>query len=297
MRRTLGVALVAFASVAFAQIQSPEVTKYLQAAITLYENLEYAKALAQVQKARTKAKTPDDEARCAVLEGVVLADMGKDEKATAAFTEAFSFDQELKLPVAVAPKIGALAERAREQVRKMLGPTIAAQKAAEEKRLADEKAKADVEKAEEERKKAEELARAQREDEERKKTMQPPPAVARSGPSTNLRPLSWIPGAVGLAAGGVATYFMVRAGNRFETLQRADASVSNAEARALRDSGKELQTFGWLFTGVAIAGIGTAAVMFLLGAPPPERAVSFVLTPSGGALTLSGSFDLPGGAR
>jgi tetratricopeptide (TPR) repeat protein len=297
MRRALGVALavVLLAGAAFAQTQSPEVTKYLQAAITLYENLEYAKALAQVQKAKTKAKTPDDEARCAVLEGVVLADMGKDEKATAAFTEAFSFDQELKLPVAVAPKISALAEKTREQVRKMLGPTLAAQKAAEERRLADEKAKADAVKAEEDRKKAEELARAQREDEERKRAMQPPPAVNRPGPS--LRPYSWIPGAVGVVAAGVATYCMVGAGTRFESLLRADTGVSNADARSLRDSGKELQTLGWIFSGVAVAGIGTAVVMFLLGAPAPSTTVSFAATPSGGAVTLSGSFDFVGGGR
>lgn len=293
MRRAFGLALVLVASVALAQTQSPEVTKYLQAAITLYENLEYPKALAQVQKAKTKAKTPDDEARCAVLEGVVLADMGKDDKATAAFSEAFSFDPELKLPVAVAPKISALAEKARDQVKKMLAPTLAAQKAEEEKRLAEERARADAVKAEEDRKKAEELARAQREDDERRKAMQPPPAVAK--PGLNLRPLSWIPGAVGLAAGGVATYFLARAGNRFETLQRADSSVSLSDARALRDSGKELQTLGWVFTGVAVAGIGAAVVMFLIGAPPPPTSVSFVVTPSGGAVSLSGSFDLLGG--
>ncbi|MDX2015304.1 MAG: hypothetical protein SFW67_34245 [Myxococcaceae bacterium] len=293
MRRAFGLALVLVASVALAQTQSPEVTKYLQAAITLYENLEYPKALAQVQKAKTKAKTPDDEARCSVLEGVVLADMGKDEKATAAFTEAFSFDPDLKLPVAVAPKISALAEKAREQVKKMLAPTLAAQKAEEEKRLAEEKAKADAVKAEEDRKKADELARAQREEEERRKAMQPPPAVARPGP--NLRPLSWIPGAVGLVAGGVATYCLARAGNRFQALNTAGGDVPPAEARALRDNGKELQTLGFIFTGVAVAGIGTAVVMFLIGAPPPPATVSFMLTPSGGAVSLSGSFDLLGG--
>jgi tetratricopeptide (TPR) repeat protein len=295
MRRFFGLAIAVFATVALAQTQSSEVTRYLQAATTLYENLEYAKALAQVQKAKTKARTPDDEARCSVLEGVVLADMGKDEKATAAFTEAFSFDPDLKIPVAVAPKITALAEKTREQVKKMLAPTLAAQKAAEEKRMADEKAKADAVKAEEDRKKAEELARAQREDEERRKAMQPPPAVVRPGP--NLRSYSWIPGAVGLVSAGLATYFLANAGSRFATLT-SGAGLSDADARALRDGGKSSATLGYVFTGVAVAGIGAAIVLFLVGAPPANQpTVSLDLTPAGGAVTLSGTFDLAGGAR
>jgi tetratricopeptide (TPR) repeat protein len=296
MRRFFGLAVAVFATVALAQSQSSEVTRYLQAATTLYENLEYAKALAQVQKAKTKAKTPDDEARCAVLEGVVLADMGKDEKATAAFTEAFSFDPDLKLPVAVAPKISALAEKTREQVKKMLAPTLAAQKAAEEKRMADERAKADAVKAEEDRKKADELARAQREDEERKKAMQPPPAVVKPGPP--LRPYAWIPGAVGLVSAGLATYFLANAGSRFATLNTAGRELANTDARALRDGGKSSATLGYVFTGVAVAGIGAAIVLFLVGAPPSNQpTVSFDLTPAGGAVTLSGTFDLAGGAR
>jgi hypothetical protein len=79
MRRFFGLAVAVFATVALAQTQSSEVTRYLQAATTLYENLEYAKALAQVQKAKTKARTPDDEARCSVLEGVVPRPLGQGE--------------------------------------------------------------------------------------------------------------------------------------------------------------------------------------------------------------------------
>lgn len=156
-----------------------------------------------MQKAKAKAKTPDDEARCSVLEAIVLADIGKDEKATKAFESAFSFDPELKLPVAVAPKITALAEKAREQVKKMLAPSIAAQKADEEKRLAEEKAKADAIEAEEDKRRAEAVAQQQKEEDDRRKAMQPPPAVVKSGPP--LRSLSWIPGAVGLLGAGLAT--------------------------------------------------------------------------------------------
>ncbi|MBL8922920.1 MAG: hypothetical protein JNJ54_28990 [Myxococcaceae bacterium] len=296
MRRALVLCLALLLSgAAFAQ-QSQEVIKYLQAAITLYENLEYAKALAQVQKARTKAKSPDDEARCSVLEAIVLADMGKDDKASKAFQEAFSIDPELKLPVAVAPKISALAEKAREQVKKMLAPTIAAQKAEEEKRLADEKAKADAVKAEEDKKRQEALAQQQREDEERRKAMQPPPAIVKQGPS--LRSFSWIPGAAGLLAAGVATFGFVSASSRYTSLVQGTVG-SNADAMAARDSGKTFAALGWVMSGVAVAGIGAAVVMFLVGAPPaePAPAVTLAVLPGGGAVTISGSFDLVEGLR
>jgi tetratricopeptide (TPR) repeat protein len=295
MLRALALCLTLLMSgAAFAQ-QSQEVTKYLQAAITLYENLEYAKSLAQVQKARTKAKSPDDEARCSVLEAIVLADMGKDDKASKAFQEAFSIDPDLKLPVAVAPKISALAEKAREQVKKMLAPTLAAQKAEEEKRLAEEKAKADAVKAEEDKKRQEALAQQQKEEEERRKAMQPPPAVVKQGPS--LRSYSWIPGAAGLLAAGVATWAFVSASGRYQTLTRATPTLSDAVAA--RDSGKTFATLGWVMSGVAVAGIGAAVVMFLVGAPAPEPAPAVTLSvlPGGGAVTISGSFDLVEGLR
>lgn len=282
-RAALVLTLLSFA--AFAQ-QSGEVTKYLQAAIALYENLEYAKSLAQVQKAKTKAKTPDDEARCAVLEGIVLADMGKDDRASKAFSEAFSVDPDLKLPITVAPKISALAEKSREQVKKLLGPTLAAQKAEEEKRLAEEKAKADAVKAEEDRK----LAEAARLEEERKKALQPPPAVVKTGPS--LRSYAWIPGAVGLLGAAAATVAFISASGKYGDLTKNPPTISPAEAIAARDSGKTFNTLGWVFSGVAVAGLGAAAVMFLIGKPSEPAPVAIVLTPQGGGLMFSRTFDL-----
>ncbi|MCA3011026.1 MAG: tetratricopeptide repeat protein [Myxococcaceae bacterium] len=295
MRRPIGLVVVLCGALAAAQAPSPEVTKYLQAATTLYENLEYTKALAQLRKARTKAKSPDDEARCAVLEGIVLADMGKDEQATAAFTEAFGLDPDLKLPVAVAPKINALAERVRDQVKKTLAPTLAAQRAAEEKRQADERARAEAERADAERRKAEALATAQREDEERRLALLPPPAVAKA--AAPVRGWAWLPGAVGLVAGGVATFCFAEAGGRHAALLRADASVTTTEAQALRDSGRSLAMLGSVFTGLSVAGLGAALVMFLVGAPPAPTSVSLFASPSGGGVSVSGAFEWPGGVR
>jgi tetratricopeptide (TPR) repeat protein len=290
MLRVACLLVVFISTVAFAQ-QSAEVTKYLQATITLYENLEYAKALSQVQKAKSKAKTPDDEARCSVLEAIVLADMGRDEKASKAFQQAFAIDTELTLPVAVAPKIAALADKAREQVKKLLAPSLAQQKAEEAKKAAEEQAKLDASKAEEEHRRKEALALQQKADEERKKAMLPPAAVAKTGPS--FRSMSWIPGAIGLLSAGVATAFFVSASNKLNAL-RSDMMLTPTNALIARDSGKSDATLGWVFSGVAVAGLGAAIVMFLMSEDwSPTPAVSLFITHHGGGVVWSGEFDFP----
>ncbi len=279
----------ALAFPAFAD-KSDEVTKFLNASITLYENLEYTKALAQIAKAKAKAQGPDDEARCSVLEGIVLADMGKDDKATTAFKAAFGINPDLKLPVEVAPKIATLAEKARENVKKMLAPTLAAQKAEEDKRLADEKAKSDALKAEEDKKRREDAEQQAKDDAERKRLLQPPPAVVKAGPS--LRSFSWIPGAVGLVGAGLATYFFVRAGSLFSQLDARNLQ-SGETPQSARDGGKTTQTLAAVLTGVAVAGIGTAVVLFLIGAEPAATPhVSVFFGPTGASAVVSTSFDL-----
>ena len=48
--------------------QSAEVKKYLNAAVALYENLEYEKALKQLSTARLKSSGAEDDARISLLE-------------------------------------------------------------------------------------------------------------------------------------------------------------------------------------------------------------------------------------
>lgn len=281
--RLICLALVLLANAAFAQ--SPEVKKYLNTAITLYENLEYEKALKQLKNARGKAKGPDDEAKIALLEGVVLADMGREEKALTAFKTAFSVDLEAKLPVEVSPKVQAVAEKARANVRKVLAPQLEAEKAEEERRLAEEKRKAEEDAAR--------VAELKRQEDEKNK-MVPPPAVvkpATGGPSARSR--SWIPGVIGLASAGVATGFLVSASGKHTALLNGTAPPE--QAVAYRDTGKTDATLGYVFTGVAAAGIGAAVVMLIAGgAPESTPAVSVVPLEGGGYVSVGFSF---GGAR
>ena len=266
--------------------QNAEVKKYLNTAITLYENLEYEKALKQLKNAKGKANGADDEAKIALLEGVVLADMGREEKALTAFKTAFSVELEAKLPVEVSPKVQAVAEKARANVRKMLAPQIEAARAEEEKRLALEKQRADDEAAK--------VAEQRRLEAEERAKNQPPPAVLAKTTGPSARSLSWIPGVVGLASAGVATGMFVSASGKQRSLLNGTAPPD--QAIAIRDSGKTEATLGYVFTGVGVAGVGAAVLMFALGGASDAPAVSAVPLQGGGYVAVSWNLDL-GGAR
>lgn len=278
------VALAAFS----ARAQSPEVKKYLNAAITLYENLEYEKALKQLKKAKPKADGPDDETRIALLEGCVLADMGKEEDALTAFKTGFGLNLEAKLPVEVSPKVQAIAEKARDNVRKMLAPRLEAERLEAERLKAEEQAKADAAaKAE-----ADRLAEAKRQEEEERLKTQPPPAVVKPAGS-KVRSLAWVPLAVGAVSAGVAAGLLIDAGGKYGALVNGTAPPD--QAAGLRDAGKLEATLGYVFIGVAGAGLAASALMFFLGADSGP-AVALWPTPGGAYASVTFGFDL-GGVR
>lgn len=274
-----------------ARAQSPEVKKYLNAAITLYENLEYEKALKQLQKARPKAAGPDDETRIALLEGIVLADMGKEEQALTSFKTGFGLNLEAKLPVEVSPKVQAVAEKARDNVRKMLAPRLEAERLEAERVKAEEAAKVEAAaKAE-----AERLAALKKLEEDERLKNQPPPAVvkpAEPAPS-RLRSFAWVPLGVGVVSAGVAAGFLIDASNKHGAL--VNGTAPPAEAASMRDAGKTAATLGYVFIGVAAAGVASAAVMYFLGANSGPQ-VALVPTRDGLYVNLSFGLDF-GGAR
>jgi tetratricopeptide (TPR) repeat protein len=274
--RTLAL-VVALTSLT-AAAQGAEVKKYFNAAVTLYENLEYEKALKQLGKAKAKATGPDDEAKVSLLEGIVLADMGREEKALAAFKAGFSIDLEAKLPLEVGPKVQAVAEKARANVRKLLAPTLEAQRLEDERKAAEAKKLADEEAAR--------LAEAKRLEAEERARNQPPPAVTKAAPAgPSARSLAWIPGVVGLASAGAATGLLVSASGRHAALLNGTAPPD--QAAAFRDQGKTEATLGYVFTGVAVAGVATAALMFALGAPAEAPVVTALPLAGGGFVAVT----------
>jgi tetratricopeptide (TPR) repeat protein len=255
-----------------ARAQSAEVKKYLNAAVTLYENLEYEKALKQIQRAKTKSTGASDDARIALYEGIVFADMGKEEKALNAFKTGLSMEPEAKLPLEVSPKVEKVFKRALENVQKLLGPQLDKQREEERLRVEAEK-QVELEKqrlAEEQRKKDEDTARIAAV--KPAEANRPPPAVvAQPSSGPGMRTMAIIPLAIGVAAGGAAAYFLVTAKGQESSLNNGTAPVG--QAASVRDSGKTNALLGYVFSGVAGAGIAAAGLMFGLGgggsSPPP----------------------------
>ena len=265
--------------------QSAEVKKYLNAAVTLYENLEYEKALKQIQRAKTKSGGATDDARIALYEGIVFADMGKEDKALNAFKTGLSMEPEAKLPLEVSPRVEAVFAKARENVQRLLGPQL--EKEREEERLRVEAEKLRV--AEEQRKKDEETARLAAI--KPAEPDRPPPAVVvvprSSGPTA--RTLAIVPLAVGVASGGAAAFFLVWAKGKESALNNGTAPA--AEAASYRDTGKTFALLGYVFTAVAGAGLATAGLMFALGGSSAPAPVTIFAAP--GQLYVGVSGNLP----
>ncbi len=85
----------------------------LQSAIQLYDDLEYEKALAELKKAEGLAASDDETAEVKLLQGIVLAELGRNEAAAASLKQAFALRPALTVPFEVSPKIQRLIERTR----------------------------------------------------------------------------------------------------------------------------------------------------------------------------------------
>jgi tetratricopeptide (TPR) repeat protein len=90
--------------------------RYLDAAVQLYENLEYERALTQVQRARGVARGVEQDVTLGLYEGILLAELGRWDEARASFETALLLDPSAKLPLSVAPKLETEFESIRQQV-------------------------------------------------------------------------------------------------------------------------------------------------------------------------------------
>lgn len=291
MRTTLAALAVcaALALPRVAHAQSAEVKKYLNAAVTLYENLEYEKAMKQIARAKTKSTGATDDARIALYEGIVLADMGKEQKALDAFKTGLSMEPDAKLPLEVSPKVEKVFQTARENVQKLLGPQLEKQRAEEQARIDAEKAAL----AEEQRKKDEEAAKAAAAAKPAEPDRPPPlPTVKKavsSGPS--MRVLAVIPLVIGVGAGATGGYFLATASGQHSALTSGLAPP--AQAASIRDQGKTNALLGYVFTGVGAAGLAAAVVMFAAGGKSSGSGdglmISAMPTPDGAFVGVGGT--------
>src|SRR5437016_5135041 len=114
--RTLVLAVLV-PSLAWAAV-SKDVQKYLNAAATMIENLEYEKAQKQLDRAKGKSQGAEDDAQIAFYQGVLYSEWGKTDQALTAFKTGLSMDPDANLPLAVSPKVRKVFEEARANVKK-----------------------------------------------------------------------------------------------------------------------------------------------------------------------------------
>lgn len=107
-----------------------------------------------------------------------------------------------------------------------------------------------------------------------------------------VKRLSWVPLAVGIAAGaGGAVSLGLAQGTagQLKQTRTPETALTPAQTSDLVAAGKLQQNLGWVGVGVGAAGLVGAAAMFFLGG---EEVVSagLALTPGAATLTVTGSF-------
>jgi hypothetical protein len=227
-----------------------EFQRNFNAAIRLYQSLEYERALTQIELARKQPHGSDEEVKLSLYEGIIQAELGHQDESTAAFKSALLVQPEAKLPVKVAPKVSTLFESVREQAKRELAalpskplqpsPEVAATPATPSPTVSA-------------------------------------PAADVSGKSagpTLLRRHALIPAIAGgalVVAGGVSWAVSRGELNRLRT---DDPDIQSQEA--VQDSvskGNTFQTLGVTLLGVGTAGLAAAAGIYFVGASDNEVAV------------------------
>ncbi|MFE8602916.1 hypothetical protein [Archangium violaceum] len=243
---------------------SPEVRTYLTSVSSLYESLEYERALEQISSARRLTRGAEDDVALSLYEGLILADMGQNDAASAAFKAALFLNPEAKLPVRVSPKVARQFKGLRKQVKQALAAGRTEDQP-EPRRPETPPPPLEVKPP------PETLAQ-----------VTPPPAgQAQHAPTVNtsgprgLRSHALIPavaGSVLLAVGGVS-YGLAR--NEQARLRNGDPGItSQEEARRSMSRGQTFQNVGAGLIGAGVVGLGLAAGFYVFGAPEAPMALS-----------------------
>jgi tetratricopeptide (TPR) repeat protein len=246
-----------------------EFDRYLTAAVQLYESLDYEQALEQIQRAKRLARGVKQDVAVALHEGIILADMGKQEQSRTAFRTALLLEPGAKLPITVSPKVSRSFEEVRTSVQKSLarnprtkpGPPAPAPQ---------EPAPAVTPPAVVQTDRPEQPAAAP------KLEVPPPAAPPPYAPTVEARERSRVPvvpvalAGVGVVAAGVGAVFGLQSRSSLEEVESAFAGGSfptQSEVPAVRarldDARSQARVANVLF-GTAAAAVTGAVVTYLL---------------------------------
>ncbi len=228
---------------------------YLRAAVQLYEDLEYERALSQLQRARRIARGVAQDVSLGVHEGILLAELGRRDEARAAFETALLLDPDAKLPLPVSPKL----EREFESIRERVLTTLASRQQWQKERP--------EEAAPEEVSDRPELPPAQ------EAHLLPPepspaltPTVEPPSPPSPVVPLALL--GAGVVAGGVGSFLGLSARQQYDAaLVQPHAAEANALYAQSQDKARVANV---LFGTAGLAAVGAVVSWFLM----PDAGVS-----------------------
>jgi tetratricopeptide (TPR) repeat protein len=262
----LALALVLFAGAPPALAQADDVGRYLVAAARLYENLEYERALDQLNKARKLSRGPDDDAVISLYEGIILGDMGKRDASLSAFREGLLLNPEIQLPVRVAPKVQKAFEDMRTAVKKEMAPVLAKREEERQRRaLRDEQQKKEQERA------AQAARTPPSNDRPLEAVLTPsgpgpaPPPLVIVGPPPPTRSVPVAPlvlAGIAVAAAGTGAYFGVQ--SRSDVQAAGTAPWQDNTIAHLQSAQNEALLANILFAGAGAFALG-AGITLLAG--------------------------------
>jgi hypothetical protein len=105
---------------------------------------------------------------------------------------------------------------------------------------------------------------------------------------TGLKPLFWIPAAVGGVAGAASAFGFIQANDRHMKLTAPSAPMDDAVALGYSNEGKLFQTVAYSGLIVGVLGLAAGGAFFLLGTEPVATPqISVVPVPSGAGFVFS----------
>ncbi|WP_434381033.1 hypothetical protein [Melittangium boletus] len=220
----------------------------LAQAVRLYESLEYEHALAQLEQCRSLARQSGEQVRVSLHEGIVLANLGRWERARNAFRDGLLKDPEATLPLMVSPKVKREVEAVRARVRRELGSARSREPRAE--------APPDVAPAGDrpEQAVAPSLTPA----------LEPPPPslTPQVEARVSRRPvLPWVLLGTGVVAGGVGGYFGGM--SRSQVAAARGASQQSEAAQRLDEARGSARVANVLWVGAGVAAVGALVSWWL----------------------------------
>jgi tetratricopeptide (TPR) repeat protein len=251
------ILILALGAAPAAQGSKDEARRYLRSAAAFYDALDFDRALEQAKKAEALSKNPDVDVEIALVEGVLLATLERDDEADAAFRRGLSLQAEAKLPYKVSPKIVEQFEKVRAQVKKSLA----------------------------------------RQPQVEPDVVNPPPShpevpptattVIQPAPSGGARRYAWIPAVGGVLIGGAGAFALSQSESKYSQLVNPQTPpLSPATAAQYRTDGATYQTGAIILFAVGGACLVGAGAMALFGGP----STSVAIAPAPNGAVLAGTF-------